>query len=348
MTRMSDEPAIIQMASELELDWQRDPVREIIAYCVRKIAGWVKGFGPVRTIADLEAQLCERLQLVFEEVWTDEDLDRVIRKYVGLGEAVFANLRDQFDDDTYATLFERRQVTGDASDRYVAVIDCRGGKGNRRFFTKWHEMAHLLTMTRQLELPFHRSTDRCPVERLMDKIAAEIGFYDPIFRPAVEEAVRQADMLTFEVVEQIRQEHCPDASFQATLIACAKRAPVPAIYVEAKMAYKKHEEARLRSNQLELIPLDRPQPMLRARVAVPNESVNGTGLRVDRNMRVPENSVIHSLWATGGGLDAFYDADAVESLRDWKHSNGDAVGDLDVRVEARLVPGKVIALVTLA
>lgn len=348
MTRMSDEPAIMRMASELELDWRRDPVGEIIAYCVRKIACWLKDFDPVGTIADLEARLCERLRVVFEEVWTDEDLDRVIRKYVGLGEPVFANLRDQFDDATYATLFERRQVTGDAPDRYVAVIDCRGRKGSRRYFTKWHEIAHLLTMTRQLELPFHRSTDRCPVERLMDKIAGKIGFYDPIFRPAVKKAVKQAGTLTFEVVEQIRKEQCSEASFQATLIACAMRAPVPAIYIEAKMAYKKHEEERLRSEQLDLIPLDRPQPMLRAHVSVPNESVKASGLRIDRNMQVPEDSVMHSLWVRGEGLDAVIDADGVESLRDWKHSNGDPVGDLDVRVEARLVPDKVIALVTLA
>jgi hypothetical protein len=345
---MSDEPAIMRMASELELDWRRDPVSEIIAYCVRKITGWLKDFGPVHTVADLEGRICERLRLVFEEVWADDELEQVVAKYIGLGEPVFATLRHDLDETTYGACLERRSITGNSYDRYVAVIDCRGGKGNRRYFTKWHEIAHLLTLTRQLELPFHRSTDRCPVERLMDKIAGEIGFYDPIFRPAVAEAVREVGSLTFEVVDAVRVEHCPDASFQATLIACARRAPGPAVYVEAEMAYKKQELARLRSGQHDLFPRERPAPQLRARVVVPNDKAKAAGLRIDRNMRVPEDSVIHSLWVRGEGLEAGIDADGVESLRDWKHSNGDAVGDLDVRVEARLVPDKVIALVTIA
>jgi hypothetical protein len=348
MTRLASDSAIIRMASELGLDWRSNPVVEITDYCVQKITRWLKGGRPVRTLADVEARICEKLQLVIEEVWTDDDLDRVIRKYVGLGEGVFASLRHDFDETTYGACLERRKVTGDACDRYVAVIDCRGGKAHRRFYTKWHEIAHLLTMTRQLELPFHRSTDRCPVERLMDKIAGEIGFFDPIFRPAVEKTVRQAGKLTFEVVERIRQRHCPDASFQAALIACAKRAPVPAIYVEAGMGYKRDEEARLRSNQLELITLEPPKPLLRARVAVPNDLVSGSGLRIDRNMQVPENSVIHSVSSTCEGSDATFDTDAVESLRDWKHSDGEPVGEIVVRVEARRVPGKVIALVTIA
>ena len=54
----------------------------------------------------------------------------------------------------------------------------------RRFFTLWHEIAHLLTLTHKLEPPFHRSADvPCPLERLMDIIAGEIAFYDPIFVP---------------------------------------------------------------------------------------------------------------------------------------------------------------------
>lgn len=181
----------------------------------------------------------------------------------------------------------------------------------------------------------------------MDEIAGEIGFYDSIFRPAVVEAVHEAGTLSFEVVEAIRVEHCPGASFQATLIACVSRAPVPAIYVEAEMRYKKRERAHIESGQGDLFPADRPVPKLRACVAVPNERAQPAGLCIDRNMQVPGESVIHSLWVAGEGSDDLMHADAVESLKDWKHSDGEAVGHLDVRVEARRVPDKVMALVTI-
>jgi hypothetical protein len=63
----------------------------------------------------------------------------------------------------------------------------------------------------------------------MDEITGEIGFYDPIFRPALLD-YRE---LTFDTVERIRTQLCPHASFQATLIACTARLPWPAIYLEA-------------------------------------------------------------------------------------------------------------------
>ena len=114
------------------------------------------------------------------------------------------------------------------------------------------------------------------------------------------------------------------------------------------MRYKKQELAHIQSGQGELFPADRPAPKLRACVAVPNERAQPAGLRIDRNMQVPGESVIHSLWVTGEGSDDLVHAEAVESLRDWKHSDGEAVGHLDVRIEARRVPDKVVALVTVA
>lgn len=71
-------------------------------------------------------------------------------------------------------------------------------------------------------------------------------------------------------------------------------------------------------------------------------------MHIDRNMQVPEESVIHSLWINDDASEGLLRSDAVESLKEWKHSDGEAVGDRDVRVEARGVPGRLIALVTAA
>jgi hypothetical protein len=48
-------------------------------------------------------------------------------------------MRSKFDDagnPTFGALVKRKHVGYDAPDRFVAVIDCRGGKLARRFFTR--------------------------------------------------------------------------------------------------------------------------------------------------------------------------------------------------------------------
>lgn len=346
MTRLHEETVVIRMASELGLDRKANPVEEIVKYCMCKIQQWLAEVDQVQTLARLEEIVCERLSLVFEEIWSNDDLERIVGKYVAMGEPVFVQLRESFDEATFATLLERRNIRGDAKDRYVAVIDCRGSKNHRRFFTRWHEIAHLLTIGRQLELPFHRSrVDRNPMERLMDTIAGEVGFYDPIFRPAVEAELALNSALTFEGVERVRRQVCPNASFQATLIACVGRARLPLVYVEAGMGLKKHEQSELNSNQLDLFPMDKPKPELRALVANPNAAAKTIGFRVDKNMRVPEESVLYRLYLMTVADGEFTDIKGDESLNLWKHSDGTTLGDCEVRCEARRFNDRVVALV---
>ena len=192
----------------------------------------------IRTISQLEELVCQRLKLQFEEVRSDAELDDLVNRYVRRGEAVFCTLLDDLDAETYATLIRLKNVERRDSVQYVAVIDCRGSKESRRFFSRWHEIAHLLTMTRQLDL-YHRSTDKPPLERLMDHIAGEVGFFDPIFGPALSSHVARGRPLTFAAVDAIREEFCPHASFQSTLIACVKRAPSPILYIEAGLGLKR-------------------------------------------------------------------------------------------------------------
>lgn len=345
MTKLSHEPDVVRMAEGLRLDWQKDAVGEIIRHCHKKIAGWLKG-NVIGNLVELEALVCQNLRLVFEEVRSDEDLGRVVREYVSLGEPVFATLGGQLSEDTYAVLIERRMVDGSSPDRYVAVIDCRGTKGARRFFSRWHEIAHLLTLTRQLELPFHRSgKNRPPLERLMDTIAGDIGFYDPIFRPALEAEVRSQKKLSFEGVNRLRESVCPTASFQATLIAGVSRTTVPAIYLEAGVAYKKNEKAEIESRQLDLIPRDRPTPQLRAVVVVPNNAATNMGLVLHRNMLVPEESVISTHFAKTCGLETSDIEQAAEDLAIWTHSDGSVVCRERTIIEVCRIGDRVISLI---
>ena len=140
--------------------------------------------GGVKNIDALESLVTQRLQMVFEEIRNDDDWERLKDVYArGKKEFVFAGMQTKFDDHgnlTYGALVQRRNAQADSPDRFVAVIDCRDNKLARRFFTRWHEIAHRLTTHADLLEPVYRS-EHDPIERMMDEIAGHIGFYEPIF-----------------------------------------------------------------------------------------------------------------------------------------------------------------------
>jgi hypothetical protein len=344
VTKLADEPDVIRLASELGVDW-RNPVDEILKHCAKRIRRWVQADGPVRSIAELEQLVCRHLHLVFEEVWTEGDLDRLIQKYVALGEYAFASLRMQFDEETWGALLERGKVDGSAPDRYIAIIDCRGPKRARRFFTRWHEIAHLLTQHRQLQLPLCVfRTGTTATERLMDAIAGKIGFYEPIFKPGLSARLRAAhNRLSFELVEEMRQSICPDASFQATLCACVQHAESPIIYVECGMGYKKSEDLALRSKQASMFGV-RPEKKLRVVRVVANEAARTAGHRVDPNMAVPHASILYFGVLPGGTAATDTSRVGTENLQTWKHSNGTTLKNLEVEIEARVIVNRVVGI----
>lgn len=226
MTRLDKAPQIIQYATDLGLEPSRRPVMQIVDYCLTKIESWLPEVSSHTSVGDIEREMCRELGLTFREIHNDDDLKQVIQEYVNKGDVVFAHLKHSLDNWTFAELIERESAV-DAPDRYVAVIDCRGDeKRARRFFTRWHEIAHLLTLTPRAQPPFNRDTkERCPIERLMDVIAGEIGFYPPVFLPELEKAIGRHGALTYQAVEDLRSAYCPEASFHATAIAATNTEP---------------------------------------------------------------------------------------------------------------------------
>jgi len=133
-------------------------------------------------LAGLERIVCAKLCLKFEFIESDADLDVIRAKYLAKNEPIIQNVLAQLDDETFGALFKRLHATERDRDKFVAVIDCRGEKSARRFFTKWHEVAHMLTLKdQQLELILNRSSKvKKPEEQLMDLIAGRVGFYPTI------------------------------------------------------------------------------------------------------------------------------------------------------------------------
>lgn len=340
MTRWDQAPEIIELAEELGVGIAA-PVERILDYCRGRINGWVAEAGGVTGIEALEALVTARLQMVFEEIRSDDDWERLTEVYArGKKEFVFAGMRTKFDDEdnlTYGALVQRRNVEDGDPDRFVAVIDCRGSKLARRFFTRWHEIAHRLTTHADMLEPVYRS-EHDPIERLMDEIAGHVGFYEPLFHPAFQSATADEQHLRFGMVESIIASSFPAASFQATLFACTRRVTTPVVYLEATLAHKKEVKRKLATKSL--FDDDPPPGELRAVKVIQNKAAQAARFTIPTNMRVPVDSVIHELFHA----EPQTNGDAVEDLSLWA-SQGRTLEARPVLVEARKVPGRVIAIV---
>lgn len=343
MSRIESSRKVQKLARDLGLSGDGSVVDRVLEYCVGRVAAWADE-DEVETLADLEGVACRRLNLEFEEIWSDDDVERLVRKYAAQGEFAFAYIRTAFDGETFGTTLIRDNVPPGVKS-YVAFIDCRGPKAHRRYFTRWHEIAHLLTSPPSHGEPVNRSPlDRCPVEQLMDKIASVVGFYDPIFEPALRRSLGPGP-LSFEIVERVRYTLCPIASFQSMLIACVRRASVPAVYVEVAMGYKNDEAEKVFSKQMTFLPDDKPEARLRVRNANGNDGARRIRLRFDRNMEVPDASVLARLFAGEVDRGSSTDLSGYESLSLWQHSDGSTLGDGTVFIQARRLPTLVFALV---
>jgi len=328
MSALDQEQDVVDLAEQLGLTGS--PVAAIINFCQDRIDTWVREAGGVTSVDELEAVVADRLNLVFEEVNEESDIDRLKATYVPMGEPIFAALHLDLTDDTYGTMIRLKDGT------HVAVIDCRGDKAARRFFTRWHETAHLL-VEEEVDKQVFRSTDE-PLERLMDQIAGQVGFYDSIFSPLFRAAVAEGDLLTLDLVESVRQQFCSYASFQATMFACQRRLQTPMLYVEARMEHSESERRSLK--QMRMFD-ETPVQKLRVRSTVSNKAASDMGLTTRWNMRVPETSIIFTAFHNENDADF----SGQENLNSWTFSGGNSLMDCEVFIEARRIGKTVMATI---
>ena len=135
----------------------------------------------------------------------------------------------------------------------LAVVNCRGWHGFRRFFTKWHEIVHRLVDVdgalhgaafRQTSVPELR---RDPAERLVDAVAAALAFYPQIFEPVFFDELRLSGRLTFGVVDETRRRVASEANRHATTLACLRCCADPVYFIRCEMGLKRDEQRALAS-----------------------------------------------------------------------------------------------------
>lgn len=349
MTILNDEPAIISMANELDLD-PSQPADAIRAYCRDKVQRYLRRATRLTNIEVLQEIVCKRLNLTVHEIRFDDDIARFAAEYAAVGEFVVSSLvATQMKANTFGMLVSLEARTKTGRTRFVTFIDCRGEKAARRVWTIWHEIAHCLTEKDQMALPLRRTTtvetiEKDPVERLTDAIAADFAFYEPLFQPVLEVEYQLAGRLSFGVVERVRNQFNPNASFDSTLRACVNKTPVPLILLEAGLKLKKDEQRLVDAGAA--TPSDFA-PSLRVLRSLPNEAGRVRLPHVPKQWRVPAQSVIARVHADN--VSSVFDGSlAKENMSMWITSTGSQLRDCTVHVEARKIGGRVVAIIELA
>jgi len=322
-----------------------DPVTAILEYCRKTAFAMLRKAKSIATIWELERVLCAELNLAVHEIHSDEDMNLFIREYAGAkGETVVASLPMQLEGDCCGVLIRLRNSAANGEPCYAAFIDCRGTKRARRFFTRWHEIAHRLTFYEQEEMAFRHTTvrtvNRDPIERMMDMIAADLGFFEPLFGPVLRNILGDKE-LTFDVIEAVRSQFCPDASFEATVNACLARMSRPAIIVEAWLEHKKSEKHLIEAGSSSGIKVRIPKKELRVQRVHANDAARIKKMIIPKNMRVPVNSVIMQCFQSHFPKCAT----AVENLSDWTSSSGGSLPRRIISVSARSFGDSVVAII---
>jgi hypothetical protein len=169
---------------------------------------------------------------------------------------------------------------------------------------------------------------------MVDVIAGTFGYFRDIVRPMANGA------LSWENVEAVRAQLCPESSQQAAVIGIVKSWTVPALLLQAALGLKRGQKRQLDQDAFDFA--GGPVPVLRAVQVTPNDAARRSDLVIFPNMRVPERSIIHRLFTEG-----LAEAQADEDLAWWESSDGTTLPSLKIRVLARRQWDAVQAIITL-
>lgn len=324
------------LANDLGIRTTGDPIRDILRFCEKRVQRFLRDFPDCVTLSQLLEISASKLGTKFEEIQSDDQVEEVRARYLRQNERAFANLHDELSCHVFGITFKRLSRKPWELP-YVSVIDCRGEKCFRSYYTKWHELGHLLILTDQMRLAFRRThfglDEKDPEEALVEVIAGAFGFLPDIVSPLAKGQV------SFDQIEAIRTKLCPEASQQASLIGIAKAWPTPCILLQAQLALKRGESRGLAQGTLGF--RETPKEVLRASQVTPNDAARNANFVIFPNMRVPERSIIYKVF-----LGDMTDYEAIEDLSWWESSDGSRLPNTKVLVQARSVRESVRALIT--
>jgi hypothetical protein len=333
-TRLNQSTKIWRLAKDLGIKTSDKPVSDILIFCEKQIKKLLKDATDCHSLPDFLGWIAGKLGTSFEEIHSDSDLLEIKRKYLKQGERIFATLDQEFSDEVLGITY-RRSNREPWELPFVSIIDCRGSNARRAYYTKWHELAHLLILTDQLRLCFRRTvhlSDKDPEEVMIDIIAGKFGFYPAFIKPHIH------DEISFEQIESLKQSLCPEASNLSSLLGFVNAWPEPCVLALCKEGLKKSERKQAMQGGFNFNSL--PTPVLRAVKVTVNEAAKKKDIIIFENMRVPEHSVIHTVH---NGKTEY--AEALEDLSWWETSSGEVLPKQKVLIKAKNFWGDTYALI---
>ena len=174
-----------------------------------------------KSLNELIDRFAQSLDMRFEKVHGHDDMTSLLERMDPVERPIFAALRAEFGDDTDgATVLRVNRQPWEPA--YLAVINCEGWHEFRSYFSKWHELVHLLLEGSQLTFASRRTKVNRPEpeEVLVDRVAAVLAFFPDMFLPVLRDETAHDGLLTFGVIDRVRDRIAPDASHEATLRAC--------------------------------------------------------------------------------------------------------------------------------
>jgi hypothetical protein len=319
---VQNQSLVEHLAGELGLTGA-DPAHAIISFCEARVASFIGEFDGCSTLSGLLEIAAQKSGSRFEVIDTNETLDRIVRKYVERSELAFATLEREFLRGVLGVTF-RLQTPQPWELPFVSVIDGRGDRQRRSYFTKWHEVGHLLILTDDNRSCFRRTHvpggDVNWEEALVDIIASRCGFHPLIVRPHI------GGEISFQEIERLRRRLCPEASGQAARLGFTNAWPTPCLLLECQLGTRRSGEPS--------------EPVLRAVHVQANEAAESSGLSIRKNNRVPRCSVISRVFGREHAS-----AEAVEDIRWWETSDCSGLSPLPVLVRAASRASVVDALV---
>lgn len=293
---------VVQLARSLGLPGRGDCLPQLRRHALARIDQIVEQWPePIQSLDALLPIVAARLSVCIEYIRADTDVQRIADARAAYASQLAKVLHCEFVRGASEGLLIEHESRKPGDRRYLVVVDARGERAARAYFTAWHEISHVLTTPPQLEFKLFRRTpaadevQKDPVEAAVDHVAGALAFYEPIFGPALAVEVGRENSLNFRAVERARDAVARGASTYATTLAAVRLHPEPICFVRAEPRLKPTEIRKLRSPQGELglgLAPEAITPKLRLVDVIMNDEARGSGLRLHEHLRVPASCVI--------------------------------------------------------
>ena len=335
---LNNDPEVLKLVGDLHLPRRADALRQIRDFAIARVGRTLADSPvPVEDLNTLRAVVANKFGVRVEFLTEDSDILRVGRECVDFHRMLPHRLHEEFVQGDTEGITLKREDWDPIQFRYLAVVDARGRRASRAFFTAWHEITHLIVHPEQLPFPGFRRTPnnegihKDPIESVVDYVAARIGFYPPLFAPILDDAVRTAGGFTFHALDLARQAATPNPSLHATALAGIRFSSEPTIFLTAELACRAAEARALRSPQQTLdFATVEPKFHLRAVSVATNEAARQSRLAIHRNIRIPPNSIISEAFESSGDEDFRQ----LENQDWWETSKDGTLPELPLHVQA--------------